>query len=160
MSEFNAQRQAILAHQYKAMEMTNSNGDHLDNKAATLLQSGAFIIALVGAVKIPSYVYAPNTAATIGIIIAFAAFAGMILLALRAWFPSDVKLPGTIDWAFLWNEYVYAAGEEFFNQMLSDVQDVITESIARNAIKARCVTYATWLFIVQIVGILILALTA
>lgn len=160
MSDFTAQQQAIIEHKYKTLEMSNQNGDHLDNKASTLLQAGAFIIALVGAVKIPAYVYTPNTLATIGIIIAFAAFAGMILLALRAWFPSNVTLPATVDWDFLWQEYVYETPEGCLNQILTDLNNVTVEYIARNAIKARCVTWSTWLFIVQIIGVLILALTA
>lgn len=160
MDELTTQQRLVLDHKYRSFEMSKLTGDHLDSKASTLLQSASFIIALIGALKIPDVFTSPSGWALLGLGVAFLAFAGMLLLALLAWRPSTVNLPAPQDWDFLFDRYVYEDAEGCFVQILADLNDATDTSIDRNAAKARFVTWSVWLFMVQIAGLLLLALTA
>lgn len=159
--QMSVQQQLVLEQRYKALDLHTLTGDHLDGKAQTLLQAGSLIIGLSSAVTIPTFVYQPpNVWAQSGIAIAFVAFGAMLLSSLNAWTPSKTTIPGENDWNELFDKYLYESTTGCFDKVLSDLVYTINRLHERNARKARLVILSTWLLAVQIVGILILALTA
>lgn len=154
-----SQRELVLAQKYKMYDTTTQIGDHLDGKASVLLQAGGLIIAITGVVKIPAFVHNPDIWAYLGIIVAFSAFAGMVICAVRAWAPAEFNHAGRSNWDEIFNDYINVDLDTCFNQVLSDLVGAINTSKSRNQQKARYVTWSAWLFAIQIVGVLILALT-
>lgn len=155
------QQQLLLDQQWRMLDARNQAGEHLDNKASTIVQSGSLIIALVGAVTIPPVIaqQAPSIQ-LVGLAFALAMFAGMIVCALRAWYPSDFSIPGATDWDSMYNNYVNESLDNAYAHVLSNVQSSTDKHERRNAIKAKYVTLATWLLVAQVVGILVIALAS
>lgn len=161
MNELTPQQRMILNRKDRDLEISLQTGDHLDSKAATIIQAGGFIIALTGAVSLSTLIaQQPGGVALAGLIVAFAAFAAMIGLSLRSWIPSNIPYPGTRDWDDIQATYLSAKVdlEQCYDQMLSDILGAIDASIERNSEKARDVTIAAWLLIIQVAGILVLSL--
>lgn len=148
----------VIQQRYAMLSTVNQTGEQLDNKAATLVQAGGLIIALVGVVKIPDFVGSPTPWAIASIALAFLAFAGMVVCAQLAWTPSRSVLPGTQDWDFLSTNYLNEDVPGCFDQILSDLFEAIRTHRQRNDHKAWLVSLAAWLFMAQIVGVLALAL--
>lgn len=155
------QQQLLLDQQWRMLDTRNQAGEHLDNKASTIVQSGSLIIALVGAVTIPPVIsqQAPSVQLA-GLAFALAMFAGMIICALRAWHPSDFGIPGPTDWDTMYNNYVNESLDNAYAQVLSNVKNSTDKHERRNAIKAKYVTWATWLLVLQVVGILVIAVAS
>ena len=158
--EVSPQRQLVLEQKYRMFENSVQVGEHLDSKASALLQAGGLVIALTGVVKIPGFVANPDLWSTIGIAIAFFAFAGMVLLAVFAGLPSDFGHSGNTNWDEMFADYIHQDVDACFDQILADLLEAIERSVQRNRSKARYVTWAAVLFAVQILGVLFLALVA
>lgn len=159
-SALTLQEQMVLDSLNRTYANSVQTGDHLDNKATALLQAGGLVIALTGVVKIPEFVATPTLWAGLGIAIAFLAFAGMILLAVLAWRPSSFAHAGGIEWDEIFDDYLLVDAEKCFNQVLSDLTSAIQQNFARNTAKSRYVHLSALLFAAQVVGVLVLALSA
>ena len=154
------QQQLVLEQRQKALDIHIQTGDHLDGKAATIMQAGGLLIALSGAVRIPAFIYnPPSLSPQIALTIAFGAYLAMLLLSLWAWMPSKSVSPGRNDWDWLYNSYISEGIDRCFEQILSDLVCSIDGQLDRNRHKARNVIIATWLLAIQLIGILALALT-
>lgn len=153
------QQQLLLDQQWRMLDDRSQAGDHLDNKAAAILQAGSLIIALVGAVSIPPVLAQQSPPILLGgLAFALAVFAGMLVCALLAWQPRDYRVPGSTSWNSMWNNYVNAGLQDAFAQILSNIQAATETHERRNALKARYVTWGTWLLVLQVAGILLIAL--
>lgn len=148
----------MLWKKYEARERTR---EHLDNKAATILQAGGLVVALTGAVSIPT-ITGPNPSPWIlaGLAFLFALFLGMILCALWAWRPSGHTLAGPADWESLYNDYINESADNCYAQVLSNLLDTTADNGVYNERKARYIAWAGWLFAVQVLGIPLFALAA
>lgn len=151
------QQQLVLEEQLRMLEAKDRTGEHLDGKAATVLQSGGLVIALTGAVSIPAFVSQQTPWVLVGIAFAFAMFLGMLLCAILAWRPSPYAVPGAKTWDELFSDYLYKSGTECYDQVLSNVFAAVRQNHAHNEHKALLVQWAGWLFAVQVAGILVLA---
>lgn len=152
------QQAMILDQQHRMLDTRSATGDQLDAKAGSLLQAGGLVIALAGAVNLPGFVSQPSALGTLGIAIAFGAFAGMVVCAALAWAPSKYAIPGTSDWEEIFQDYLFLPVDGCLEQVLIDLISTTKIHETRNRAKSRYVAWATWLFAVQIVGVLVLAL--
>lgn len=153
------QQQLVLEQNLRMLERSSAVGDHLDSKAALVFQSGALITGLLGAVSIPTFAYNPASWwQLVAMTVAFLAFAGMLALALRAWWPSKFSHPGALDWDETFTAYIDVAEGNCYNQVLSDTKDVLSDMLNRNRDKAYFVNAAAFLLLIQVAAILILAL--
>lgn len=150
----------LLEQKYFMLASLDSGGDHLDNKAMGLIQAAGLIIALTGVVAIPSAFTSGNLSflATVGIVVAFSAFICMIVAALNAWFPSIQKLPGTLDWGEMNDHVLQKDIERGYAQILLDCIDSIEKNQARNFEKAKWVKVSAVLLVLQVLGLLVVAL--
>lgn len=154
------QEQIVMAHLNRTYANSIQTGDHLDSKATALLQAGGLVIALTGVVRIPAFVANPTPWAIVGISLAFLAFAGMILTALKAWNPSDFSHAGAIEWDEMFNAYLLKDVQNCYNQALYDLSSAIEDMFARNINKTKYIRLSALLFALQITGVLLLALAA
>lgn len=152
------QEQMVMAHLNRTYANSIQTGDHLDNKATALMQAGGLVIALTGVVKIPGFASNPTAWAAVGISLAFLAFAGMILAAVKAWNPSNFSHAGAIEWDEMFNAYLLKDVQDCYSQELYDLSSAIEDMFARNISKGKYVRLSALLFAIQIVGVLILAL--
>lgn len=155
------QQQLLLDQQWRMLDARNQAGDHLDNKASIILQSGSLIIALVGVVALPSVIaqQAP-TVQLVGLAFALLMFAGMIMCALLAWRPSDFSIPGATDWDAMYNDYVNETLANAYAQVLSNIMNTTDKHAQRNRVKAKYVTWGAWLLVLQVAGILVIAVAS
>ncbi len=162
MSELTTQQQMVLEQQYRRYDVVESTGEHLDSKAATVLQAGAFVIALTGVVALPDVVRSPQppVPVLIGIAVAFGLFLGMILCAIWAWRPAGHKQAGAVTWEEAFDAYINEDSDGCFRQVLSDLLGATAANMTRNERKARYVTAAVWLLALQVASILALAVAA
>ncbi len=162
MSELTTQQQMVIEQQYRRYDVVERTGEHLDSKAATVLQAGAIIIALTSVVSLPAVVRspAPPLLALIGIMVAFGLFFGMIICAILAWRPSGHKQNGAATWDEAFDAYINENPERCFDQVLSDLLGSTAANMTRNERKARYVTASAWLLALQVAGILALAVAA
>lgn len=160
MSEqLSSQQQMVLDEQRLLLSRTTDTGIHLDGKAATILQAGGLIIALVGATSLPAFVYAPVTIwQKVALAAAFLAFLGMVLAALRAWRPSEFASPGTLDWNELFTDYIYQDIDTCYEVALNNLLETTRHTLQRNQAKAKWVNISVYLFGLQIAAVLALAL--
>jgi hypothetical protein len=148
----------MLWRKYDAKERTR---EHLDGKAATILQAGGLVVVLTGAVSISTFVTPSPTGWTLaGLAFAFALFLGMILCALLAWRPSDHSLVGPTEWDELYNEYINETIDKCYAHVVSNLLGATERNGVLNDRKAHLVGLAGWLFAAQVTGILALAVAA
>lgn len=136
-------------------------GEHLDGKAGTILQAGSLIIALTGATTLPSLVSSQLSGWMLaGTSIGFLAFIGMTVCAILAWRPTNYQMAGSASWDNYFDLYISKEVDDAYNQVLYSLTQVITANMAANTRKARYVTLGTWLLVVQVVGILAIAVAS
>jgi hypothetical protein len=153
------QQNLVLEQTQRLYDNIDRTGEHLDGKAAAILQAGSLIIALVGATTLPSLV----TNSTMPWVLAgaatgFVAFIGMTICAVLAWRPSEHKYVGSLSWDNFFDLYISKELDDAYNQVLINLSDAIKANIAANERKARYVTLGTWLLVLQVAGILVIAL--
>lgn len=151
-----AQQQLALDQQKLLLERLDQAGTHLDSKALGMMQSAGIILALVTAVSLP--LSTPTLAGKVALGAAFLAFVAMIWLSTRAWFPRAYYMPGTRDWQDLFTKYVQADLDQAFVQTLSNYREGIKILETANIQKGVSIRWSAGLFVVQIVGLLIVAL--
>jgi hypothetical protein len=155
------QQSLLLEQQYKALEMIDQANASLDTKATQLLQGSGLIVALIGVLSFPSFATShPTPLMKVGIAVAFFAFLMMVGLSILAWSPRDYHLPGSVDWDEMYKKYILVDGKSSFGQVLSDCARAIELSRVINIRKGKMVYWSAFLLIVQIGGLMILALLA
>ena len=125
-------------------------------------RAASLIITLTGIVGIPSNFVAqdPSRWAMIGLAIAFAAFAGMVGLAIWAWLPTNFYVPGTLDRDSLYDDVISLYDIYGYDQILQNVLDCAQDNQAVNERKANLIKASAVLFILQILGLFVMALTS
>lgn len=168
-AEYMPQVEVILERLDKNLESSWRTGDHLDGKAATLLQASSIVTGLTGLVAIPAFVSAPaacvlSDPSTCGDVLAlaaaFATFVGMIVCALIAWWPSSFSYPGGADWDTAFHNYVAKEMPDLKDQLLADTLEALRLSRERNRWKSRMVRISCGLFALQIIGLFFVAFLA
>lgn len=159
--ELSTQQQLLLDQTLRLCDSVDRTGEHLDGKAGTILQAGSLIIALTGATTLPSLVAGSQSPYVLAALsVGFLAFIGMTACAVWAWRPSDHKLVGAETWEDSFTMYINQEPEKAYQQVLFDLLESVGPNMATNARKARYVTLATWLLVLQVVGILVIALAS
>jgi len=157
-STLSIQQQLVLNQLVEMLREVNRSGEHLDGKATTLLQSGALVVALTGALQFSPSIFADTLWARGGIALAFVSFAAMIVLAVQAWLPRTHHLPGTTNWDALHQQYLYSSADDSYARMLSNYAGTVDALIAINAQKGNLVRRSAVLLVAQIGGLLLAAL--
>lgn len=153
------QQQLVLEQTQRLYDTLDRTGEHLDGKAAAILQAGSLIIALTGATVLPSLVASTKSPWLVaGLAIGFAAFIGMTICAIVAWRPADHQLVGSESWDNFFDLYISKEVDDAYNQVLGNLSDAIAANKDANEVKVRYVTVGAWLLVVQVVGILAMAL--
>lgn len=138
--------------------ITQSN-DGLDTKAGILLQSSSIIIGLIGVLRIPNYVTSnPPFWVQVGIAIAFIIFLIMLGLSMWAWQPHKMYIPGSTEWDKLYLNYIQPDVDEMRQRMISDRLTTVERLRELNKIKSDTITWSAGLLMVQIIGLLVIAL--
>ena len=159
MPELTRQQQIALDEHIRLLEHIIDSNDRLDDKAGLILQSGSLIIALTGAVTIPTFVSQPTTAwHYIALILAFLGFIGMLVFSILAWFPGESDSPGTRDFNEMTEKYLSVELNECYSQVLANTLNVAEKSYQHNRYKGNMVKIAACLLIAQIVGVFALAM--
>lgn len=155
------QQQLVIEQAQRLYDTVDHTGEHLDGKASTVLQAGSLIIALTSATTLPSLVAGTSAPWVLpGLAIGFLAFIGMTICAILAWHPSDHKLVGEPNWDSFYDNYISKEKDEAVSQILSNLAASTAHNMAANARKARYVTWAVWLLVAQVAGILVIALAS
>lgn len=156
-----SQQNLVLEQTQRLYDNVDRTGEHLDSKASAVLQAGSLIIALTSATALPSVISGSQSPYGVaGLAVGFLAFIGMTACAMLAWRPQDHKLVGAYTWDDFFDLYISKELDDAYNQVLFNLSDAITINMAVNAIKAKYVTWATWLLVLQVVGILVIALAS
>lgn len=159
-SGFFPQQLLTLEQQYYSLTHITASNDRLDDKAMALLQGAGLLLVLIGALRLPAFVTNPNLWGWLGLAVGFLAFAAMILLLTLSWYPGVSPSPGAQDWDNIYDRYITVDKDACFDQILVNVLESYDLKLSLNRVKARRLKWGVWLFLLQIVGLLILALTA
>jgi hypothetical protein len=155
------QQSLLLEQKYRALEMIDQANNSLDTKATQLLQASGLIVALVSVLSIPSFVTSRLThLMEAGIAVAFLVFVLMIGLSILAWSPGKHVIPGSADWNEMYNRYILVDSERCFDQILSDCTEAIESSKSANSRKGDLLKWSASLLVVQIGGLMMIALLA
>lgn len=156
--QLTTQQELVLEQTQRLYDGVDRTGEHLDNKAATILQAGSLIIALTGATTLPAVIAANASLWTLAAVAgSFLLFIAMVACAIFAWRPDTHEQAGRADWDSFFDEYISRERDEAYNQVLSNLMGAIQVNQAGNKRKARYVTAAAWLLALQVAGILVLA---
>lgn len=153
-----SQEDLLLHDRRMTVAMVDNAGNHLDSKALGLLQAASLVLALVAVLGLPGRLTALSGVGLFGLIVAVLAFGAMIVLALVAWYPRPYFAPGSEVWDDVWAKYIVADTMSVYLQVISNYDELIGLLTARNRIKGQALVGAAIVFVVQIVGLLILAL--
>lgn len=153
-----SQEDLLLHDRRMTVAMVDNAGNHLDSKALGLLQAASLVLALVAVLGLPGRLTALSGVGLFGLIVAVLAFGAMIVLALIAWYPRPYFAPGSEVWDDVWAKYIVADTMSAYLQVISNYDALIELLAARNRIKGQALIGAAIVFVVQIVGLLILAL--
>lgn len=155
------QQELILEQKYFVLNLVMQAGESLDRKGMGMMQAAGVLLALAGVIRLPAFVLGPVNGWQAGAVgVAFLSFAGLLGLTLWAWRPGRYALPGVSDRGELQEVYLGAEEEDAFLQVLGDCVDAIEAQRQANGWKARRVRWAMVLFVVQVVGLLGLAIWA
>jgi hypothetical protein len=152
------QQTLLLEQKYYALAQVDQANSSLDSKAMSLLQSASLIFALVGALQFPGVIQNPDIIVLSGIIVAFVAFFSMVTLVVLTWSPATYLLLGTSDWDDMYKTYVSVNQDESFSQILSDCLKAFDSQVEINQSKTKKIRWAVYLFLFQILGLLVVAL--
>lgn len=160
MNERNMDR--VLQEARDTMTMADGARDSLDARAQQLVQAAGLIVVIVSVIKLPQVLAGPSFLGRLAFAVAFFAFTGMVWAALRVWWPRQYGTPGTslAEWDETYYRSLIVDDEEGFKQVYADYQGVVDLLVAVNLRKARWLQWAMVLFLVQIAGLLGLALLA
>lgn len=157
-AEYAAQVEVMLDRLDKNLNLSWQTGDHLDNKAATLLQASSIVTGLTGVIAVPAFVSAPSSGGEIlALAVAFATFVGMIVCALLAWWPSNLSYPGGYKWDTIFPNYIAKDLPDCKDQLLADTLEALRLALERNVWKSRMVRISGMLFALQVIGLFFIA---
>lgn len=143
-----------------SLAMVDNARDSLDSRAQQLIQAAGLIMVLVSAIRLPAALDGQTSLGRISFAVAFAVFIGMVSLALRVWWPTTFGTPGPdlsqVD--LVYSNYIEADDKDSGLQIWADYQGTIDVLVAVNERKARYLKGAMALFLVQIIGLLFMAL--
>lgn len=150
----------VLQEARDSMAMVDGARDSLDARAQQLVQAAGLIIVLVSVIKLPEILAQPAPWSRIAFAFAFFVFLGMVWLALRVWWPRSYGTPGGSleDWEMVYQNSLNVSDDQSFMQVWTDYQRTIDLLIGVNIRKARYLKGAMALFLVQIAGLLAMAL--
>lgn len=154
------QQQLLLQQKQTTLAMVADARTNIDNRANALLQSGILLLLLVSAIKLPAFVQQPSPLVSVALALAFLTFAGMVAANLLALAPRPFPTPTADNWDAIHTKYLQADEETCYNQVLSDTIAAIDMMEAINKRKALYLKASMVLFVLQLVGLLGLALTA
>jgi len=156
----NPQHEWVLQQQREVLSMAASARASIDQRSQQLVQAAGLILVLTGLVKVPVLLVQSTLLTRVALVIAFFAFAGMIGLSLRIWWPQSFTGPGSQNWDEVWQSKIAAEEEEAFVQVFADYKGAINDLEAVNKQKAKNLKVALILFGVQIAGLFVVALAA
>lgn len=160
-SDLSPQHKLLIEQQYFSLTQIDRANEQLDTKALQLLQISGLILALVGALEMPSFIIGdPTLLAMIGIAIGFLSFLGMIALLMLTVTPATSYVPGTQDWDKIYDKYITVELVDSYDKILMDCLHAFDKLSILNQHKANNLRWAVGLFLFQVVGLLILAMTA
>lgn len=152
------QQRLVLDSQQRRAETIDRTGEHLDNKAMSILQAGGLIVAIAGATTLPAFVASITSPWMLsGVAVGFVLFIAMVYCALKAWSPTSHEIAGPSDWDAAFDDYISKEVDDAYNQVLSDIMAVADHNKATNERKAKYVQAAGWLLAGQVAAILILS---
>ena len=149
----NPQNEWVLQQQREVLSMAASARASIDQRSQQLVQAAGLILVLTGLVKVPVLLVQSTLLTRVALVIAFFAFAGMIGLSLRIWWPQSFTGPGSQNWDEVWQSKIAAEEEEAFVQVFADYKGAINDLEAVNKQKAKNLKVALILFGVQIAGL-------
>ena len=156
MSQLTVQQELVLQQKYASLQAVLQAGDSLDNKGMSLLQAGGLIVMLTTVLSIAGFVSANATSILLlGVGVAFVAFLLMIYLFIQVWLPGKINMPGTRDWAEIFNAYVNEEPGKCFEQVLADTIESITLIEEANQRKGRRIRWSAYLLVTQVGGLLV-----
>lgn len=153
-----SQEEMLLHDRRMTVAMVDNAGDHLDSKALGILQAASLVLALVAVLGLPGRLPGLHGLALAGLVIALLAFGSMIVLAVIAWYPRAYFAPGSNDWDKVWAEYLVADTTSVYLKVIANYDGLIELFGIRNHIKGKALIGSTVLFVVQLAGLLVLAL--
>ncbi len=160
MNTNNAER--LLQQARDSYSMMDGARDSLDVRAQQLIQAAGLIIVLVSIFKLPEVLTSSASWGRLAFAGAYLVFVAMMGLALRIWWPADFALPGPglAEWDDVQSNYLNLSDEENPMKVWADYQGAINVLEMVNKRKARWLKGAMVLFLIQIAGLLGLALLA
>lgn len=158
-SDLTPQERMVLELQYQNLAWLDRANEKLDDKALGLLQASSLIIILVGALQFPGFIRGEvPLLAKLGIGFGFVVFLLMVYFISKTWSPTDSPMAGPREWNELYNEYIFKDRETAYNRILAGYDKSQTMMLELNARKARSLQGAIFLFILQIGGLLAVAM--
>lgn len=154
----NQQNEWVIRQQQDVLGMVTSARASLDQRSQQLVQAAGLILVLTGLIRMPGLLTQSTLVTRIALVAAFLAFAGMIGLSLRIWWPERFAGPGTQDWELVWTTKIAAEEEASFAQVFSDYKAAIEDLQIINEQKARHLKIAMILFGLQIISLFVLAI--
>lgn len=155
----NYQQGLVLRQQYHLLDTFHRANEVLDQKAMGILQVGAFLVVLSGALSIPDYfIKDPSLLAKGLLAIGFLAFMVMVGLSITALSPAEREFPGSTSWDEIQIRYILADPGQCFNQMSSDLLKATESERSINDKKAKQMKRSALLLILQVGGLLAVVL--
>jgi hypothetical protein len=160
-SDLSPQHRLTIEQQYFSITQIDRANEQLDAKALQLLQAAGLILVLVGALEIPKFITSdPTLWARSGIFVGFLAFAGMVYLLASTVKPGAACAPGSQDWNEIYDEYLIVKLDDSYNKVLVDCLETFDRLSDLNQGKAKSLQWAIFLFVLQVTGLLTLAMAA
>lgn len=157
--QLSTQQQLVLEQMQRLYDNEERTGEHLDNKAMAILQTGSLIVALASVTVLSNISQISRSAWTVSAsIFGFVLFGSMVLLSLSAMKPREHKTVGTPDWIYMHANYINKEPNEAYTQLLANLVEATKANGKANKHKAKLVERATWSVVFLVAEILVLAI--
>lgn len=157
-TNLSVQESLLLQQRYYSLSQLDQANSSLDNKAMALIQAASLIFALIGALQFPDAIHDHTVHVLAAIAASFLIFMAMVFFLTKVWSPGDYALPGTNDWDKMFSDYLWVDGDKCYTQILDNCTEAYARLKCSNKLKARRLTIAVYLFLLQIAGLLVIAL--
>lgn len=151
-----------LNHFERNYDQEVSVGRHLDGKLTTLFAGGSLFISLSTAAGITFKEINDYSGWQMLLMLpALCAFVAMVVVTIRAWAPSAYDVPGKTSkgWKHLVFVYLDCDLIDSYKQVLSNTVNAAETVRKRNERKAECIQVSAILLVVQVVAVVVVALT-
>lgn len=150
--ETNYQQQIVLEEQYRKLAMRDGANDILDAKAGTIIQASGILVAVLSLLSIPNLIFDdPSVLAVTLAVVALVIFGIIVFLTLFSASPKDYETPGKDDMDTIVSRYLDVSESICYQQVLLDVATSSKQRAVINKQKAKDISIATWLLLVQVV---------